>query len=134
MDGNIKYAANGVFYYRSRHQVRDVSDGLSKTFFVGEVLDSHTPASSNIWSRGLRSLDSLRTTFNPVNTIPGTGMDVLANYGNPANAAFGSTHPGGATFGFGDGHVQFIVENIDLEIYWALGTRAGTETFDDTQY
>lgn len=130
---DLKYNANGVFYYLSKHQVRDISDGLSKTFFVGEVLEGHTQSSSNIWSRGLRILDSLRTTCNPVNTPPGTGI-AKDNYGYPANGAFGSNHPGGATFGFGDGHVQFIVDNIDLDVYHYLSTRAGSETFDDTQY
>ncbi|MBN2296236.1 MAG: DUF1559 domain-containing protein, partial [Pirellulales bacterium] len=133
LDSNLKYAANGVFYYRSRHKVRDITDGLSKTFFVGEVIDAHTKSGTNIWSRGLRALDCIRTTYNPVNTPTGTGV-TLSNYGYPANAAFGSDHPGGAMFGFGDGHVQFIVDNIDWDIYQSLATRKGSESFDDTQY
>jgi prepilin-type processing-associated H-X9-DG protein len=133
ISGDLKYSANGVFYYRSRHKVRDISDGLSKTFFVGEVVGANTQSGSNIWSRGLRAMDCLRTTYNPINTPPGMGVS-LSNYGNPVNATFGSNHPGGATFGFGDGHVQFIVDNIDLDVYWHLATRDGAETFDDTQY
>ena len=130
--GNLKYQANGVFYYRSRHKVRDISDGLSKTIFVGEVIAADTLESSNIWSRAVRAADSLRTTYNPLNSLPGTGLALIQQFGQ--NGAFGSEHPGGAQFGFGDGHVEFISDNIDLGVYKNLSTRAGgeTETFDSS--
>jgi prepilin-type processing-associated H-X9-DG protein len=47
---------------------------------------------------------------------------------NPAinNGAFASNHPGGANFVYGDAHVEFISENIDLDTYQNLSTIAGT--------
>ena len=42
-----------------------------------------------------------------------------------SNGAFGSYHPGGAQFGFADGHVSFLSESIPLPIYQALSTRNG---------
>lgn len=36
-----------------------------------------------------------------------------------------SVHPGGANVAFGDGRVELLSENIDLQVYWALGTRQG---------
>jgi prepilin-type processing-associated H-X9-DG protein len=41
--------------------------------------------------------------------------------------SFGSYHPGGAYFVFGDGAVKFLSENIDLNTYRALGSRAKSE-------
>jgi hypothetical protein len=41
---------------------------------------------------------------------------------------FGSEHAGGGHFAFGNGHVDFIVDEIDLDTYRAISTRAGSET------
>ena len=123
---DYKYDNDGVFYYSKAHKLRDISDGTSSTFFVGEVIDAHTQENSNIWSRSLRLMDTSRTTFNPVNTWPGM-PEAATTYGIPYNGAFTSRHPGGAQFGCGDGHVSFVNENIDFDMYRALSTRAGGE-------
>jgi prepilin-type N-terminal cleavage/methylation domain-containing protein/prepilin-type processing-associated H-X9-DG protein len=125
----MKYDNTGVFYYLQTFKVVDVTDGLSKTLFVGEVVEGNTGNSSNIWSRALRDQDTLRSTSNPLNTFPGEPI-FMANYGLRVNGAFSSRHPGGANFGFGDGHVTFLQENIDLRVYQALSTRAGGEVVD----
>ena len=123
----VKHYNTGVFMYRSAYQPRDITDGLSHTFFVGEVMKSDIDASANRWFVGSRHLDSLRNTENPINTPPGQGS-CLDLYGYKANGAFGSKHVGGANFVFGDGHVAFVNENIDLITYRALSTRGGGET------
>lgn len=124
-----KYENTGVFYYQSDHKVSDISDGLSNTIYVGEVVESHTGDSSNIWTRAVRDMDCLRSTYNPVNTWPGDPVGV-SGYGITVNAAFASRHPGGANFGFGDGHVDFIGETIDLDVYQWMSTRAGGEAYE----
>lgn len=47
-------------------------------------------------------------------------------YGSNALAAT-SEHPGGVNVGLADGSIQFKGENVDSEIWWALGTRNGGE-------
>jgi prepilin-type processing-associated H-X9-DG protein len=94
--------------------------------FVGEVIESHTSESGNCWLYGSRHGSSMRSTENPLNTPPGEG--VILSESRRVNGAFASRHPGGAMFGFGDGHVSFLSENIDLETYRALSTRAGGES------
>jgi prepilin-type processing-associated H-X9-DG protein len=42
-------------------------------------------------------------------------------------APFGSYHPGGAHFGYVDGHVAFLSETINMTTYQALSTIAGGE-------
>jgi len=41
---------------------------------------------------------------------------------------FGSFHVGGANFCYGDGSVKLLPEDIDFEVYLALGSRNGEET------
>lgn len=126
---DAKYKNTGVFYYVSKHTIREIPDGLSKTMFIGEVVEAHTKRSSNIWTRGMRDIDSLRATWNSVNTWPGAG-DCNGDQNGDQNGAFASRHAGGANFGFGDGHVVFIDENIGDFVYRALSTRDGGETTD----
>jgi prepilin-type N-terminal cleavage/methylation domain-containing protein/prepilin-type processing-associated H-X9-DG protein len=114
---------NGMFVYILAFSVANCVDGLSNTFFVGEVLGAHTPESSNLWMIAGRHLDSLRTTDNPLNTPVGAGVV----YGG-ANGAFASQHPGGGMFAMGDGSVRFVNENINLAVYRAASTREGKES------
>lgn len=113
---------NGMFIYIVAHTVASCLDGLSNTFFVGEVIDSHTSNGRNRWMVAGRHRDSLRSTQNPLNTPTGQG---ITHNGN--NSAFASRHPGGGNFGMGDGSVRFISDTIDLATYRALSTRAGHE-------
>ncbi len=126
---DIKYNNNGVFFYLYPMKVEEITDGLSQTMFVGEVIESHTDNSSNRWSLGNRELDCHRSTANPLNTPPGQG-DTFTKNGQVVNGAFASRHPGGANFAFGDGHVVFLSDNIDFDLYRWLSTRAGGETIE----
>jgi prepilin-type N-terminal cleavage/methylation domain-containing protein len=124
---NLKHYNTGVFMYRTPIKPRDVSDGLANTFFIGEVADGHNPNNSNQWMIGSRHTDSLRATENPLNT-PISAPIFLDLYGLKVNGAFSSKHPRGALFAFGDGHVQYLSDNINLTTYRALSTRNGGET------
>jgi prepilin-type N-terminal cleavage/methylation domain-containing protein/prepilin-type processing-associated H-X9-DG protein len=123
----IIYDNNGMFSTFTRRKIKDCSDGLSKTIFIGEVVDGHKAESSNRWSAATRYVDCSRTTYNPPNTFPGRPVaPIVSNL--PMNAAFASRHPGICQFLFGDGHVVMISENIDApKVYQALSTRAGGE-------
>ncbi|EAQ80334.1 DUF1559 domain-containing protein [Blastopirellula marina] len=118
----VKWDNSGLFIYRDSRKISDATDGLSNLFVIGEVVDGDKPTSSNRWAIGSRLLDSLRSTRNPVNTLPGMG-EVHKPYDHDLNAAFASRHPGGANFGFGDGSVKFIPETINLTVYRNLGRR-----------
>ncbi len=137
----IKTDNNGVFYYGVCMKVSDITDGLTETIFLGEVQnadgtflgpDGNPVEVFNIWSRHVRLMDCHRSPWNPLNTPPGEGFyyEVL---GVKENGAFGSYHPAGANFGFGDGHVEFLEDNIDLYVYESMATRAGGEVFDADQ-
>jgi prepilin-type N-terminal cleavage/methylation domain-containing protein/prepilin-type processing-associated H-X9-DG protein len=131
----LKFENTGVFIYAKQFKIAQIPDGLSKTFFIGESTEGHRGESSSIWSNGSRG-NLLRTTLNPLNTP----IDFDAGSGNmmnnpaagavPAsrmNSAFRSNHPGGANFAFGDGHIGFVTDEIDLNTYRWLSTRAPIE-------
>lgn len=119
-----KYANNGMFLYVARRKASRVTDGLSKTLMLGEVVLADTWESSNTWSYALASADCLRSTENPLNTPPGAGVTI-----NRQNGAFASQHPGGANFCFADGHAEFVGDDIELAVYRSMSTiREGEST------
>lgn len=135
----VKADNSGIFFYIREIEIREIEDGMSNTLFGGEVLESHTIDSSNIWSRAERHLDVLRTTDNPINTPAGpefADFTIHHRKREPPNrpyfatGAFGSQHARGANFVFGDGHVEFISEDIDLDAYIAYGSRSSQEIND----
>lgn len=124
----VKYENDGVFVYRAFFKNRDISDGLSHTIFAGEGSRGDKIETRNRWTRAGRHLDGLRTTNNPINMPVGEGHIYTGSFSFSVNGAFRSEHPGGAMFAFGDGHVDFLVEEIDMRTYQALSTRATGET------
>jgi len=129
---NVKYDNTGLFMYHGTRSMREIVDGLSQTMLGGEVSDGHLAgncpddgskySNKNAWTRATRLNSCLRTTYNPVNTLPCNGERTSTG----VNGAYSSKHPSGANFVFADGHVTFLNENIDQNIYEALSTRDAT--------
>lgn len=132
---------DGPFFRNSRTKYADVIDGLAQTVFVGEhssVLSEKTwvgvvPSSA--------SCPSPRFRFSDCN---GSGAYVSAHSGpdpgdlpnviihapnNPFAHTCGmfSDHPKGGNVLFGDGHVQFVQEQIDPFTWSALASCRGLE-------
>jgi prepilin-type N-terminal cleavage/methylation domain-containing protein/prepilin-type processing-associated H-X9-DG protein len=131
----MKYQNDGLFFYVHAQQLRRVEDGLNNTLMVAEKLaESASPdidllesngisvTKHNLWATGLGGRWALLNTNRPINHALLTGFrgggDGMIDYAH-------SNHPGGAQAAFGDGRVEFMSENLDLQVYWALGTRAG---------
>ncbi len=121
----LKYNNTGVFFYVRRIQLREITDGTTKTMFFGETINGHTAENVNIWSNGNRCTSSMRTTVTPLNTIPGPIVVGASNTVTPgSHGGFNSRHPGGANFSMGDGSVAFVQDDIDERQYRAMSTRA----------
>jgi prepilin-type N-terminal cleavage/methylation domain-containing protein/prepilin-type processing-associated H-X9-DG protein len=115
----------GMALYETRIKRKDITDGTTKTFLIGEVLDCTKPP-NRFWF-AVRFQDSMRSTDNPINTPWGSGVTLPAANGG-ANGAFGSPHPGGAMFAQVDGSVSFINDSMSLTVYRLLGQRASAQT------
>jgi prepilin-type N-terminal cleavage/methylation domain-containing protein/prepilin-type processing-associated H-X9-DG protein len=135
-----KYSNNGPFIYLRARRAADIRDGLNCTMFAGEVIDGQTAESMNSWPLSVAYLSSMRSTNVRMNNLPAipptwpflnvtishSGLPPVDN--SSVTGAFASRHPQGAHFAFGDGHVKYLNEAIDLWTYQALSTIAGSET------
>ncbi len=134
---------HGVLFLNSAVRYEDVTDGTSMTLFVGEKAIESTELG---WASGTRA--SLRNMGLNVNRtiapsragISNMGLNAeeskaLAKMGTPAFVGgFGSRHPGGSNFSFGDGSVRFIKSSISAKVYQDLGNRADGDVIDSDQF
>jgi prepilin-type processing-associated H-X9-DG protein len=67
----------------------------------------------------------------PINYLVSSGNVGPGSLEEQRVCAFGSNHPGGATFALADGSVRFISETIPLPTLQALATRVGGEVVGD---
>jgi prepilin-type N-terminal cleavage/methylation domain-containing protein len=104
--------------------IKDMKDGLSKTFFVGETLVSQRQELQNGWVAGLTDTGEGDTypmvPLNYTTTPSGSGCDSWSN--GITNKGFKSAHPGVVQFGFLDGSVATIAESIDVQTLVYLST------------
>ena len=118
---------SGTFYLR-KVSLREITDGLSTTLFVGEAIVSDTKSGGACLEFGVSIQHTAYGAENPINTPTGYPVTTTAGDRPPMNRAFQSRHPGGAQFVFGDATTSaFLSENIDQLIYAALATRNGSE-------
>jgi prepilin-type N-terminal cleavage/methylation domain-containing protein/prepilin-type processing-associated H-X9-DG protein len=126
---------NGVIYPASKTTIRDIPDGTSHTFLIGEISWNCGP--QRIWLVGGASKTNLDTyvytsknVFWPLNTAwrEETGSPASPYANN--DMSFGSNHPGGTHFAMCDGSVQFVRDDILLDTLKALASRKSAETFD----
>ncbi len=45
-----------------------------------------------------------------------------------------SNHPGGVNLCFADGSVKFVKDSVNIQTWWALGTRNGAEVLSADSY
>jgi prepilin-type N-terminal cleavage/methylation domain-containing protein len=125
-------ATNGIMYHdsdtkRSQTKVREITDGLSKTFLLGELSWNAYSHRSWIVGRSGHYIYSGKNMFKTLRDQPRS--DFPATIGFPNNdVSFGSLHTGGAHFSNADGSVKFVSENTGIDILWAFASRAGGET------
>ncbi|MFA8020711.1 DUF1559 domain-containing protein [Bremerella cremea] len=128
---------NGMFnrFITSINKFSDITDGLSNSIAIGEVGGgriSSAPGGENptypVWAGSPKGASgSSLTHWGPLREA-WHGVPInLSNGGGPGgdpdawDKGFGSLHPGGAQFLFGDGSVHFLAETINLDAYDHLG-------------
>lgn len=133
--GNGGTADNGVLYIGSKVQSKDITDGGSNTFIVGEI--SWDVGPQRPWMVGFSSNTQLSGHFTyvikniafPLNTAYRVYPNPPGGQPYPNNdASFGSLHPGGTFMALCDASVHFIREDVDLKgVLKPLASRASEE-------
>jgi prepilin-type N-terminal cleavage/methylation domain-containing protein len=124
-------AINGIMYYDTptklcRTKPKDITDGLSKTFLLGE--QSWDAGFHRSWIVGRQGGivycgNNVRYTILTAARRPAPGSTAIQVEAN--DTSFGSKHPGGVHFSNADGSVKFVSENTSIEILRAAASRAG---------
>jgi prepilin-type N-terminal cleavage/methylation domain-containing protein/prepilin-type processing-associated H-X9-DG protein len=124
---------HGVFFLNSAVTYENVRDGSSQTIFLGEKV---AETSDLGWMSGTRA--TLRNTGTAINGTVDRKARFNVDNTDAANSnkvgGFGSYHPGGSMFAFGDGHVSFLSQNIDEVIFRQLGHRADGKLLSRKNY
>jgi prepilin-type N-terminal cleavage/methylation domain-containing protein/prepilin-type processing-associated H-X9-DG protein len=106
----------------NRTKFKQIEDGLSNTFAVGEAVPSVTA-----WDWWFGNNTAVATCASPMNKqvlLP----DPLADFTAwPEAYGFNSYHVGGGNIAMCDGSVTFVSDNIDLTLYRNLATISGGE-------
>lgn len=113
----------GVFArYPRGIKFREITDGLSSTFLVGETVSTHCGFNgafvNNFCVTSTAITLNILESDNGLNTTPALTRA----------CGFKSYHPGGAHFVLADASVHFVNETIDYRLYNNLGSRSGGET------
>lgn len=121
---NGQCVGDGILYHNSRVKMRDITDGTSNTIIAGE---RRTDTASGWYSTWVGMVPEGEEAF----------QRILGVFDHPPNDPsahfddFSSQHPGGAHFLLTDGHIRFVSENVDENVYRSIGTINGEEISGD---
>jgi prepilin-type N-terminal cleavage/methylation domain-containing protein len=125
---------NQLVNSQSQTRLRDIQDGTSQTFLVGE---KHVPLSKfgqsgPSWGDGAVFNGDFPRNFNRIAGLPqfnlGQGPNDLAG---PWHCKFGSYHPGICQFAFSDGHVAALKNSTPMTILNLLAVRNDGQIIGD---
>ena len=132
-DGEKNPAESGAIYTRSAVKLRQVTDGTSKTFLVGE---RHVIPKGAFGRKGFEDYDRGDTAFlsgdNPWTIFGATAPGFPTSRFDRNIDKFGSDHPGNmAQFVYLDVHVEAIDYSISASVLHSLGVIADGQVFPD---
>jgi prepilin-type N-terminal cleavage/methylation domain-containing protein len=153
--GAPPYVTDGFFQWDIPRKVKDITDGTSKTVLGSELLSGEASSGgAGAWdARGLWGIHYIGshsyTHFNTPNTsagdelstssydrcvdlpdMPCGAQDLSAIY-TSSQAAARSHHTGGVNAVFGDAHVIFVQDDIDVAVWRAAASIKGGEATND---
>jgi prepilin-type N-terminal cleavage/methylation domain-containing protein/prepilin-type processing-associated H-X9-DG protein len=130
--GRGAFHGDGYSGYKPE-RMASVTDGTSNTIFFGERHTRTHFTRGPFWADTF-NLYSKGATYRNISSVymqPDYDLCARQINSNYCKYGWGSFHPGGISFLFGDGSVRSISANIDNEIFIALSTVAGGEVIPD---
>ena len=132
---------NGICHYRSEVKIRQITDGTSNTYLVGEKwmyvenYDTGLDDGDNEPAFAGNNNDTIRMTYYDPSQPEKYGLqsDTVdyqqSNGQSYGRRKFGGPHTGGFNMAKCDGSVSFIGIDIDPYIHAANGSRNGSESY-----
>jgi len=118
----------GVFYVNSQVRFKDITDGSSNTFLVGEVRGGGDPNAGDLLPQSLHYPASSPATtrhgfWHVTNTF--SGSSYMAD-------AYGSFHAGSnVNMAFADGSIRTMSQDTNIELVQAFSTIGGAEAISE---
>ncbi|MBL8819697.1 MAG: DUF1559 domain-containing protein [Planctomyces sp.] len=128
-------AGNGLFFRNSSVRLRDVVDGTSQTFMIGERRTTQQ-MKKDFMGNDLTYVDMtlwmgvLPWCVDPSFRVVGSGH-VTPGANGRSFPGFNSQHTGGTFFALADGSARMVSNSIDTATYRALMTRSGSEVVEE---
>ena len=114
---------DGICFLRSKVEMRQVTDGLSKTYMVGEKYlnpdnyETATDGGDNGTAYDGANTDVLRSSHLALPPLQDRSRV-------SASSSWGSTHPGAFNMALCDGSVQTVSYDVDPVIHWRFGHKS----------
>ena len=128
----------GIVFQRSKISIRDISDGSSKTYMVGEKYmcpDHYTDGVDIGDNMPMYCTQSDVLRYASYNFSTGVGAAPMQDTpGYVDSERFGSAHPGGCNMAFCDGSVRLISYDIDVLVHYRLGNRCDGEVIMEQDF
>ena len=133
----VNYQEIGPFGPGEQTKASDITDGLSNTMFLSEVIQADNDDDMDF--RGDFFNDDVGAAQFMTLYTPNSGIDSMiclgktpdipapCQMGGPVYVSARSNHPGGVVAVFGDGSTHFINNEIDITTWRALSTKANGE-------
>jgi len=122
LPAGVPCEGNGMFFHNSAVRIRDVTDGTSNTFHVGQrrTRENLDPQWFSTWVGVIAGgEEAFARILGVADHTPNSSIGHLDDFSSP--------HAGGVFFLFVDGRARFVSENINPGVFQGLATRAGGE-------
>jgi prepilin-type N-terminal cleavage/methylation domain-containing protein/prepilin-type processing-associated H-X9-DG protein len=130
--GLVPVVGDGIISKDLKRRAKDVTDGLSNTILFGERVGGPDHYVNGAVNTSIALSDGLcwaaRANYMQLEGRQADGVTAPGPRAmNADNSEYYGFHPGGANYGFGDGSVRFIHEEITISAFAALLTADGGE-------
>jgi prepilin-type N-terminal cleavage/methylation domain-containing protein/prepilin-type processing-associated H-X9-DG protein len=117
------FSQQGILGRDTKVAFKDIIDGSSNTFLIGEI-SWYSQAVGSRYRSWVRGCDTAPACGGCRNIATSINTPSIATFND---IAFGSMHPHGTHFAMADGSVRFVTEDVALSLLLSTASRNGGE-------